>query len=357
MNSNSVPKKIVTYVCSDLLWDEFQEKGTCIQFKSMVLRNFSHTCMCIEFLLQVPNHKNTHAFFLLGWYSHRDTCWNCKGSKIHPSKLFIPMFLLSRGYTDKEGVYRDQGCVRRMSAPKLLLNWFWKGQVQYFYLTFYCNKKAFRLIPVIYPARRAKRKTLEADLNARQGRSHNKIQKFQKWIPGNVFQIRYNLGANRILTKWDTCWNCKASKIPSSNIDHSHLYLYLSISISIYICCRVNNLAVISQWPGQLYFIVFVVFFFKNPLLSAGRMIFLKKKVLTKKVWKKVGSITWPSFGANFRPKIWPGYWPYHDQVIDPTFLTKKTKNQHLKIIKKPYFYSVFDQQTKKTRKQPKKKQ
>ena len=95
--------------------------------------------------------------------------------------------------------------------------------------------------------------------------------------------------------------------------------------------------------------------FFKNPLLSAGRMRFLKKS-FNKKSVKKVGSITWPSFGAKFWHKIWPGYWPYHGQVIDPTFLTKKTKNQHLKIIKKPYFYSGFcDQQAKNKKTAPQK--
>ena len=52
---------------------------------------------------------------------------------------------------------------------------------------------------------------------------------------------------------------------------------------------------------------------------------------------------------------MWPSYWPYRGQVIDPTFLTKKTKNQHLKIIKKTYFYSVFDQEGKKQQNSQKK--
>ena len=42
-------------------------------------------------------------------------------------------------------------------------------------------------------------------------------------------------------------------------------------------------------------------------------------------------------------------------QVIDPTFLTKKAKNQHLKIIKKTNFYSFFEQQGKKQQNSQKK--
>ena len=80
-----------------------------------------------------------------------------------------------------------------------------------------------------------------------------------------------------------------------------------------------------------------------------------KKEVLTKKVVKTVGSITWPSFWAKFWPKRWPSYWPYHGQVIVPTCLTKKVKNQHLKIIKNPIFLVFFEQQGKKQQNSQKK--
>ena len=48
----------------------------------------------------------------------------------------------------------------------------------------------------------------------------------------------------------------------------------------------------------------------------------------------------------------WPSYWPYN--------FDQKTKNQHLKIIKKTYFIVFFEQQEKTTTttpKQPPKKQ
>ena len=41
-------------------------------------------------------------------------------------------------------------------------------------------------------------------------------------------------------------------------------------------------------------------------------------------------------------------------KLLTLLFLTKKAKNQHLKILKKPYFYSVFEQQAKKENSQKK---
>ena len=135
------------------------------------------------------------------------------------------------------------------------------------------------------------------------------------------------------------------------------LYIYICIYVCIYICCRVNNLAIISQQLGHLFFVVFLLF--KNILLSAGRMRFLKKKqVLTKKKSvKKVGSITWPSFWAKFWPKRWPSYWPYHGQVIDPTFWPKKLQINISKSSTNPIFIVFFEQQAKKQENSPKKKQ
>ena len=49
---------------------------------------------------------------------------------------------------------------------------------------------------------------------------------------------------------------------------------------------------------------------------------------------------------AKFLTLRWPSYWPYN--------FDQKTKNQHVKIIKK-HFYSVFEQQGK-TTKQPNQK-
>ena len=133
---------------------------------------------------------------------------------------------------------------------------------------------------------------------------------------------------------------------------HTHTCMY----IYIYICCRVNNLATISQLLVHLFcFFLFFCFFFKIVFFLQGEWEFWKKEALTKIPVKTVRSIAWPHFSNFFAKDVaklltlrWPSYWPYN--------FDQKTKIQHVKIIKKPIFI-VFWATRKKQQNSPTKKQ
>ena len=78
------------------------------------------------------------------------------------------------------------------------------------------------------------------------------------------------------------------------------------------------------------------------------------KQVLTNSVKNRVNNLAiflgkiLAKKMAKLLTRPWPSYWPY--------FLTKKAKNQHLKIIKKPFFI-VFLSSKQKNKKTAKKKQ
>ena len=105
---------------------------------------------------------------------------------------------------------------------------------------------------------------------------------------------------------------------------------------------EVNNLATFFY-----YFLFFASFCRENEIKK-------KKQVLTKKRENcRVNNLA-TFLGKILAKKVaklltlrWPSYWPY--------FLTKKANNQHLKIIKKPYFYPFFEQQAKKQQNSKKK--
>ena len=97
-----------------------------------------------------------------------------------------------------------------LSAPKLLLNYFWKGRAQLgpqCSLDFFIEFMAFRLIPVIYPARRAKPENdwKRYFIIFPQQKRKQFFHKINSWK--RKLKIRYNFGPDNVALQRRVCPN------------------------------------------------------------------------------------------------------------------------------------------------------
>ena len=133
---------------------------------------------------------------------------------------------------------------------------------------------------------------------------------------------------NNILIQWSTCCDMH-ELVHHAWGEHSELsfnvctsYTYTYTYIYIYICCRVKtwsktSLFCVKTWSKFSLFFLFL--FFKNLLLSAWRMRFLRKT--SKKKRKKHFFFCVKSWSNFVAQHTWTKFWRNLGPSFDATFL------------------------------------